>query len=224
MHPAIRILCFLITAGSGYGLKLFGQGGMTLFLLAIYLFINDLKLLPVLRMVYFMRWLFLSLLVLFGWFTPGVWLWPSLAAWSPTTTGVSLGLVRLLFLLNLLLMVGVLVQLTRREQIVHGLLFWLTPLRLVGLPPQRIAVRIGLVLDSMETLRSAAREALQRKEAGPWQLRISTLVAELVTKVEARAQEAGAAMIELPDSTLPAWYQWLYPLLLVVLSLFLHWG
>lgn len=98
-----------------------------------------------------MRWLLLATALLAGWFVPGVPLWPA-QAWSPSWQGLAQGLAQAL---RLLLMAASLRWLWLRQGsggmllAVHDLL---RPGRWLGLPVQRVAVRLVLTLQYAEAL------------------------------------------------------------------------
>ena len=49
-------------------------------------------------MVLRLRWLLLAIVLVYGWWTPGISLLPAFGAWSPTTEGVVAGFLRILSL------------------------------------------------------------------------------------------------------------------------------
>jgi energy-coupling factor transport system permease protein len=98
VHPLIRVVTLLIfIAGLAFARPLFLVAGIGLLLV-----LNILVGFPapgrLLQMVSRLRWLFLAILLVYGWWTPGVELFPAMGSWSPTSEGIFTGLLRVLSL------------------------------------------------------------------------------------------------------------------------------
>lgn len=93
------------------------------------------------------RFLFLAVVALYAFATPGSRLWVELANVSPTREGVQLALEHSFRLAGLLAVVAMLLERLDRAQLLGGLLSCLAPLRLVGIRPERAAVRLALALE-----------------------------------------------------------------------------
>ncbi len=210
IHPGLAILTFLLFA---LGVA---HGGWTTVALAWAMTLPLLLFFPphwatIARLVIRMRWLWLSLLVLYFWFTPGRLLIPSLGAWSPTLEGVGLGWLRVAVLLVMVVASQLLIQLSGREGLVAGLVWLLAPLRLVGVPVRRLSLRLSLVLDlvpkidPLSALREAPEEGLRR---------VSSVAGRMVREVLKRAERGeGAEAASRPvDVSPPAPLHWLLPL------------
>lgn len=97
------------------------------------------------------RFLLLAILVLFGWFTPGeaVFIdWPHV---SPTREGLGLALEHLARLVTVVCSVAVLLESLPVDRLVGGLHALCRPLTVIGLPAERIALRLLLVLRYVES-------------------------------------------------------------------------
>ena len=105
------------------------------------------------------RWIMLSLLIIYGYVTPGTVLWAHLGVLSPTREGLSGGLLQLGRLVFALAGLAVLLGMLAREQLMGGIYVLATPLRLFGISAERIAVRLALTLQYAE-------EAMQQKLSG----------------------------------------------------------
>lgn len=102
------------------------------------------------RTVWRLRWLLLSLSLVFAWATPGE---PLFAGdWSPTQEGLSAAMTHGSRLLALLAAVTLLAATTPVTQLMSGLYVLLQPLRYLGLPPERAVVRLLLTLDYVDDL------------------------------------------------------------------------
>ncbi len=98
------------------------------------------------------RWLLLTMLVMFGWLTPGT---PMPSVPGATREGLLLaaeGLARLLIALSA---VGLILKTLTPAELVAGLRSLLAPFVLLGIPRDRIAVRLALTLSEVESSRNA---------------------------------------------------------------------
>jgi len=98
------------------------------------------------RMMRRTRWLFLALVLVFAWATPGRLLWPDLEWASPTIEGIGLAIEHTLRLLGTLMLVVLLLALTPREGMLGGIYALSGPIALLGMDRSRAAVRLALVL------------------------------------------------------------------------------
>lgn len=128
------------------------------------------------------RWIMLSLLIIYGYVTPGTALWAHLGALSPTHEGLIGGLLQLGRLVFALAGLAVLLGMLAREQLMGGIYVLASPLRLFGISAERIAVRLALTLQYAE---SAMQEKLSGWRAGL--ARIGTPVAGGAEQVELHA-------------------------------------
>lgn len=167
MHPALRILgVFLfiplmahaqvaaLVAGcalAGLGLCLAGREALSRFG----------------TMVLRLKWFFLSICLLFLWFTPGSPLLPALGGLSPVQEGLREGLGRCLVLVLAVAAVVWLLQVTPREQLLGGLLWLTRPLRALGFPQERFAVRLVLTLEVIPQLRLLLGDGIRSAPPGP---------------------------------------------------------
>lgn len=99
-----------------------------------------------------MRWLLLTMLLLTGWMTPGVYALPELGHFSPTLEGLGLALRQWAHLIALLSMVVWLFARWTATQIALALAQALSPLRYVGLDTPAFARRLALVFQYLENL------------------------------------------------------------------------
>lgn len=103
-----------------------------------------------LKLLYRSRWLLLAIAAFFLFGTPGVYLWPSLGAWGPTTEGLHEAAIHLLRLTAIVLLVALLLERSRPAELVAALHQLLAPLAALGLARERMAVRMMLVLDYVQ--------------------------------------------------------------------------
>jgi len=165
-----------------------------------------------------LRWLLLSILVIYGWFSPGPTIELPLPEFLwPTRAGLEDGAARLASLVLILLAAGLLLTKTPREQMIAAIYWLLRPLSALHLSPQRFAVRLSLTLDYVEQ-----QEGLWRRPAGePGESagrfnRIARHLAGLLPRLFEQAERPSApdpVNIELLPA--PPLLQWAWPLLLV---------
>jgi energy-coupling factor transporter transmembrane protein EcfT len=126
---------------------------------------HPLRLMALLRRT---RWVLISLLVIYAFFTPGLPLWSLPYLPNPTQEGLLDGLIQLSRLVCVLAGLSILLTLLSLEQLVSGLYALIYPLQYVGVSPERIAVRMALTLryaekamqDTAKDWRSGIEEAL----------------------------------------------------------------
>lgn len=99
-----------------------------------------------------LRYLVLSLLLIYAFASPGLLLVPQWGRASPTVEGLRQGGLQVLFLLNMVVSLNILLHYLNRAQLIQGLLFLLAPFRYFGLPVERFALRLSLTLHYAEQL------------------------------------------------------------------------
>lgn len=120
-----------------------------------------------LRVVRRLRYIFLALVILFAWQTPGVMIVPPLGALSPTWDGVRATLEPAARLLAVVSVVSLMLRGLSTEDWVNSLYILVQPLRVCGLSAERFAVRLRLVLDYIGQRDLDWRNCLHEMEAGP---------------------------------------------------------
>ena len=148
-HPASLIqlgLAALVAASSSDGTPLF-LSGLVLSLLALAVSGSHLRLL--LRRS---RWLLLTMLVMFGWLTPGT---PLANIPGASLEGLLLAADNVVRLLIALATVALILKALPVPELVAGMRSLMAPLTLFGIPRDRIAVRLALTLNAVETSRKS---------------------------------------------------------------------
>ena len=97
-----------------------------------------------------MRWLIMTMLLIYAFSTPGEYV----AAWpfwlAPTHEGIDAGLLQALRLSMMLAGLALLLSTTRRDRLIVGFFILLWPMRYLGLDPERFAARLWLTLHYVE--------------------------------------------------------------------------
>jgi energy-coupling factor transporter transmembrane protein EcfT len=96
------------------------------------------------------KWLFLVMIIIFAFNTPGEHLvqWPF--AVSPTYEGIFAGLTQTLRITVMLAALSLILSLNTRQQLISGFYFIFSPLKYLGLEVERFAARIWLTLHYVE--------------------------------------------------------------------------
>jgi len=155
-HPASLILlglAALLAASSRDGTVLF-LGGLGLALVALLAATSHLHLL--LRRS---RWLLLTMLVMFGWLTPGT---PVPLIPGATQEGLLLAADNLARLLIALSIVALILKALSPPELVAGIRSLLAPLALLKISRDRIAVRLALTLNEVEASRNPVSDEAGR--------------------------------------------------------------
>lgn len=211
MHPVIRIVTFLVLGvfiATGGMLDLAVAAG----LVGLLYIGNETASLssawPLLRR---MRWLLLSIFILYLWFIPGRPVLPFYG--MPSVEGIEVGVVRAGALILLVLAVNLLLQMTPREQLLSAILWLAAPLRWIGVDQRKLAVRIVLTLETVGQVQEMlGGQTLQQNTSRHPVKRIGAVAAALFHESIMRAEQAPCAKITIPNHGHPPYYQWLYPL------------
>lgn len=220
MHPVIRILALLL----GMIMVVLGSWLEWLFALVcvglLVIWVNSVSLQPMFRMIAKLRWLILSIIIIYLFFTPGDPLLPELLGDAASLQGLVAGSYRVSVLLLMVMAVSVILQSTDKEQLVAALLWIFSPAERLGFSLERLAVRLVLTMEAVDTLHDMARRPVV---AGTGVVaRIRTIVGEMVDlfdHVTQHAQSQTCQTIVVPVLIPPNWQQWL--LLILFFGVFL---
>jgi energy-coupling factor transport system permease protein len=147
MHPSLRILALILLAVSVQFLQ-----ALPLLVIEIILFIIALWLhaSPLRRMLYRSRWLLLTLLLIFAFTTPGEYLEWWYFNTAPTYEGISFGMLQAGRLIIMLTGLSILLGTTQRDALMAGIFPLLSPLRRIGMSPERFTARLWLTIHYVE--------------------------------------------------------------------------
>ncbi len=102
-----------------------------------------------------LKWLILSVVLVYGWTVPGRYLW--LTWFSPTDTGLLLGLEQVARLLIVTSSLQILLTQMTRSEIFTSIYLFLTPLQYINRMQTRFALRFALTLEKAEELLAERR-------------------------------------------------------------------
>lgn len=225
MHAVIKMVSFLVfgaAMATGEPQLLFVGA---LLVLPLYFFASDHRG-HALTMLKRLRWLFLSILVVYLFFTPGQLIWTEIT-WGPTVEGVVHGLLRIAALVLLVLAVNWLIKGTEQADFLGAVLWCLQPLAWLGFPHERLAVRISLTLEAVSQVRSGYRQHQRDSEdtqnTSSRLTKIAQTAHRLFRQTVAEAETTETRTIELPQQTAPPLIQWLVPVIIGALFVGVKW-
>jgi energy-coupling factor transporter transmembrane protein EcfT len=149
MHPFVKILLFIFTLFIMSYVNNAYLWAMCI-VLCVHAFLS--ARISFLRLIKRMKWLFLSILIVYGLTTPGEYIQHIPVQISPTVEGVVLGGGQIARLLIALATLNILFSTSSKEQLLNGLHLLLLPLNLLGLNVNRFTARLFLTLDYVEEL------------------------------------------------------------------------
>ena len=148
MHPASRILIYLLAALAIPGLPFFM---LSICLVAALPILHRQRRSPV-KLFWRTRWLLLVLVLGYAYSLPGQPLFPLFGDYSPSIEGLLHGARQAMGLMVLLVWLDVLVLAQPTERLLGGLYQLAWPFARLGLDCGRLALRLGLTLKAIEKL------------------------------------------------------------------------
>ncbi len=149
MHPFVKIACFFFLL---LLLQYLSPSTIAVLCGLICLLAAVLNLPHFSQLIKRMRWLFLSLLLVYAYATPGEYLAFLPLNVAPSYEGLHLGLMQIAKLLIAVASLSALFASASKSQLMAGLWTLLSPLRLVGLNVERFTVRMLLTLHYVEQI------------------------------------------------------------------------
>ena len=149
MHPLIKILCFILVL---LLISMVSNMMLAFMMLFFIIMVIGLKNLAFLHAVRRMRWLFLSILIIYAFGTPGQLIPNFPVSFAPTYEGLQFGVVQIEKLLIALAALSLLLTSSPREQMMLGMYMLLSPFKFIGLNVKRFSARLMLTLDYVEDL------------------------------------------------------------------------
>ena len=149
MHPFVKIACFFFLL---LLLQYLSPSSIAVLCGLVCLLAAVLNLPHFSQLIKRMRWLFVSLLLVYGYATPGEYLAFLPLNVAPSYEGLHLGLMQIAKLLIAVASLSALFASASKSQLMAGLWTLLSPLRLVGLNVERFTVRMLLTLHYVEQI------------------------------------------------------------------------
>jgi len=170
------------------------------FIILIILFIYKCNFSSLILTLKRLRWLFLSILILNLFFNSDI-----LNIVNLVTT-----IEKIVILIAVVIAAHLFLITTTTQEIIAALQWWLLPLTKLGFPTERFAVRVALVLDTVQTTEKFYTDTNSN---------ISDKMAELFAQVFMQANTAPLLILEIPKLSMPPLWQWIYPLIMLILIL-----
>ena len=170
LHPALKIAFFILIAVFIPHLKLLTLLGLTVLLSLALVRFRVSRFISTIRRI---RWLFLSVLIIYAYTTPGEFLnhWPIDIA--PTYEGVHEGLLQILRICLVLAGGTILMETSTRENLMVGIYTLIKPLSGLNFSAERFTARLYLTLQNMEQIQKQTNEQDKKSE---WQERFYELL------------------------------------------------
>jgi len=213
-------MLLVFTAGMATARPELLTGGFA-FLLLLYALAGIPSPATLVHMIKRLRWLLLAILIVYGWWTPGVSLWPGAGTLSPTMDGLYLGMLRVMALIAIIAAVHLLLQSTPREDLLPAIMQLIRPLTTRHVR-ERIAVRTLLSIEAVTQVQSLASDVLREHPVSSRNITNLARASQLLYRnVLDRADQAGNTLIEVRALSAPPWWQWIIPLTMSGMLLFL---
>ena len=220
MHPFIKLLCLLVTIillVTDSPLRILVVSSLLLLFL---IFTGKEYWLAVLVMCKRMKWFWLSLLILYGWFIPGspiVLIEGISMQYIPSIEGVKAGGIRAIALLNIIGAVVLMMKSTVREEFIVSIMWLISPLRFLKIETVQFSARLVLTLETVIKTENKIKKLMQKEQdkIGIVQRGVDAIVS-LLADIEKQAFINSDTTITLPKLPAPAAYQWLIPIILVL--------
>lgn len=215
MHPAIRILCFLILLVflARTQLTVLVVYALVFFLLAAKNLIVILKhsSLLVLRL----RWFWLSIILIYALMIPGEPVIKFFNDVAVTKAGLLEGFERCVSLLLVLMYFSLLNHYTDSTAWQAGIYWLLKPLRYFGISVERISLRLTMTMQAVSKLQAiAAMRNADTPAVSDWK-QIPERISAMFNRALTQAEQQSAEVYTFEHEGI-RFFQWLYPLLLFI--------
>jgi hypothetical protein len=209
MHPIIRLACLLLWI---INLRIATITTLIILLpIFFWLFTRHTTFTTAYPLLKRLRWLILSLLILQLWFHSPEFSWlPNLQKIPSATQNIG-------SLILMVLAAHLLLKTTPIPQIIAALQWWLSPLTLFGYSSTTLAVRITLILETVETVQQYYQTP-PTQSSNPLS-KITKQATTLLLQVHHQAETTPLRTLAIPQITSPPFWQWGYPLLLLIASI-----
>lgn len=197
-HPAFRILLLLVLAALLFRYSL-AAVALTLLVLLLAAAAGGREMLAgVLKAARRIRWLLLSIIVIYLWVAPEPG--PGGSAWLPSWSELDLALRRSGVLLVLVVAVELLRRHTGAPYMAAGLVALLRPLQRLGVEVETFAHRLALTLEAVPRTAERVAAAATGRRAGPggWGEAAAVLVRDIESEAVALPETAGLPVLGPP--------------------------
>lgn len=174
LHPVVRLLALILMTVCIPQISLISLAMLSLLLL---IGLIRFKVNRFLKMMFRMRWLFVSMWLIYAFTTPGEYLhdWP--IGLIPSYEGMRVGIIQIFRISLVLAGVATLMASSTQEKLMVGIYQLIRPLEILGVPCKRFTARLYLTLQYIENTRLQPDNTL--KSLG-WHHRIEHLLNDAV--------------------------------------------
>ncbi len=169
-----------------------------------------------------LRWLLVSLLVLYLAFTPGTPIFPDYSSWLPSWEGLLAGAERLLAWSVMLFLFSLFHLHTRRDEWQAGIYWLLKPLAWLGLSAERLTLRMVLTFHAVTAMQQNYKATDLTAAKKTWHNFIARL-SSVLTYAHEQAEHAELSPLQVEATCPPTSMQWLSFLVLFVVLMGLIW-
>lgn len=143
MHPSLKIIYLVIFAILEHSAS--AHELVTYFVLVL-VFILIAKAHNFFYLCFRMRWLFIVMMLVYAYATPGEYVNHLPAEYAPSYEGLHAGLIQTLKIVNLIATISLILHTTVRSDLISGLLLLMHPLKKLHVNTERVAARLYLTL------------------------------------------------------------------------------
>lgn len=227
MHPVIRVSLFLVFAISVSQVDLSQLAPAILVLFLFFVARARIRWRMALQMLKRLRWFFITILLLYGWLTPGQALFSnSLSILSGLTIdGVLAGLIQIASLVLMILALVALVSSLPTEVLLGAIYWWSYPLKLLRLSRESIVLRLMLTMETVELLQQQISDYANQSSATNRWPRLVEITGFAFKQVCKQAEQEQPRQVVIHCLASPPVWQWSYPIVVAALfqaSQYLH--
>ncbi len=213
MHPLISIISFIVCAISLSLSVTLPASFITFILCLIVLFSIEGGYPKWRKLIFRLRWFWVSIIILYIGFTPGPPVWPT-AYWSPSYEGFRMALMRLLILLDIFTLVFILHSKVTRSNILAGLHSLCWPLQFKQGLRDKLVMRLILTFEYVEKLPELYKQVSEKCEPNITAVnRVVYILQQMIHNMPVNKVDSSATFQRLSN---PVWYEWSYPVLIAV--------
>lgn len=174
-------------------------------------FLNHGKWQPLRQLFKRLRWLFISLFILYLWFHGTDF------TWIPSQAGLLIAIEKIFVLMLMVFTAHVLLIATPVNDLIAAAYWWFKPLNRFGFKAQTLAVRLALTLETLNDVHVLYQQQPKLDTAQNPITRISQYATLLFQSVVERAEQAPLSQLAVPQLAAISIWQWIYPLSLIVI-------
>ncbi len=213
MHPVIRIITFLIIAILLARAHPMQMGWVLCVIGLTFMFESGNGLSAAVKLLWRVRWLILSILMIYVWMPVGT-----------LSESLWLAFHRVTLLATMLFALQALVLNMPRDEIVIGLYVVLLPLSFIGISREQLVMRLILTMDSVKQLPAVLKLSVATDDkTGSRLKRITERLISAISRILLYSEDVSHEAICIhTDNVVPLW-QWLVPLFILCIFFTLPW-